>query len=496
MSDDPPKEGLEIASADIDSPKTTSLIAKVVDGMSSIRGSPRELYLAYILKFLEAYAYFSLSIIFTLFLSEDFGFSDIEAGILYGTWGALISVYGLVVGVLVDNLGVAKSLKVGFVISLVARLGIFFTTSRAWLIFHLCVTLPMGNFFGIPVLATGIRRYTNETNRGFAFGLFYVVQNLAGLVAGPIVDMYTIWFKDDGLEQSNNQGTNEWSLTSYRAIILTGIVANGLALLISFFLREIKVDSNPNSVASSSVSTFRPTPGSFSDILQEVKQSKNFRRFLVVCLVTLNVRMIFRHLDATFPKYMIREFGEDVPKGTIYSINPALIIILVPIITAATTKTNPLTMIHIGTYITAVSVFFLVVSTSIWACIMFIVMLSIGEAIWSPRLYDYTMSICKEGREGTYMAFASAPLFLAKLPVGFLSGYLLEKYCPEEGDRDSQKMWLIIGLLTISSPVLLTLLWGYVSKTDDEELSEPAEQEELKPVEEEEIRKTELSSVV
>ena len=86
--------------------------------------------------------------------------------------------------------------------------------------------------------------------------------------------------------------------------------------------------------------------------------------------------------------------------GTIYSINPALIIILVPIITAATTGQDPLKLIHFGTYVSAASVFCLVASNSIGACIAFVTILSIGEAIWSPRLYDYTMSVCEEGREG------------------------------------------------------------------------------------------------
>lgn len=97
---------------------------------------------------------------------------------------------------------------------------------------------------------------------------------------------------------------------------------------------------------------------------------------------------------------MLREFGENVPKGTIYSINPALIIILVPIVTAATTEISPLKMIHYGTYVSAASVFCLVISNSLGACIAFVSILSIGEAIWSPRLYDYTMSVCEEGREG------------------------------------------------------------------------------------------------
>lgn len=174
--------------------------------------------------------------------------------------------------------------------------------------------------------------------------------------------------------------------------------------------------------------------------------------------------------DGTLPKYMIREFGADTPKGRVYAINPALIIIMVPIITAATSAVNPLLMIHHGSYVSALSVFFLAFSTSMPACVLFVTTLSIGEAIWSPRLYDYTTTIAPEGREGTYMALSSAPLFLAKLPVGFLSGLLLQRYCPErleEGEvRHSKTMWMIIGLSTIVSPILISLLWGYLNGTE------------------------------
>lgn len=130
----------------------------------------------------------------------------------------------------------------------------------------------------------------------------------------------------------------------------------------------------------------------------------------------INVRQIFRHLDATWPKYMIREFGPDVPKGTIYAINPILIIVLVPIVSATTSHIDPLVMIHAGSYISAASVFWLVLAPqSINASILFMIFLSVGESVWSPRLNDYTVSVSEEGREGTYMALSSAPLFLGTL---------------------------------------------------------------------------------
>ena len=46
------------------------------------------------------------------------------------------------------------------------------------------------------------------------------------------------------------------------------------------------------------------------------------------------------------------------------------------------------------------------------------VTLSLGESFWSPRWYDYSMSLAPHGREGIFTALASAPLFAAKLPTG------------------------------------------------------------------------------
>mmetsp|Transcript_3865 Transcript_3865/g.5762 ORF Transcript_3865/g.5762 Transcript_3865/m.5762 type:complete len:545 (+) Transcript_3865:88-1722(+) len=473
--------------------KANQLRRQVSDGFQSLRGSPKELTTAYFLKFLDAYSYFSFRIIFTLFLSSDFGYTDVQAGAIYGIWGALITVYGLLSGCVMDYLGVACSLRLGFAISLLSRIVILITTSRQVLLLMICVALPFGNSLGIPVLATGIRRYTRQHNRGFAFGIFYVVMNLAALISGPVVDLCTILYKTHNPESADNDTTYDsnndyiqltWKLTGFRLVILTGVIANVIAFLVSMTVREIKVqdeneeDKQQQSLTSGDqakeergVTSFEVSNDDACTSLKETLSTPSFWRFLLVCMLTLNLRMIFTHLDATFPKYMVREFGENVPKGSIYAINPAIVIFLVPIITAATTKVNPLTMIHHGGYISASSVFFLVLSTSIPACVLFIFILSIGEAVWSPRLYDYTVSVTKEGREGIYMALSSAPLFLAKLPVGVMSGYLLEKYCPQEGPRNSKMMWLIIGLSTISSPILLSCFWGYVCKGTDSSMN-------------------------
>lgn len=55
---------------------------------------------------------------------------------------------------------------------------------------------------------------------------------------------------------------------------------------------------------------------------------------------------------------------------------------------------------------------------AVWGAALFVVTLSLGESFWSPRWYDYSMSLAPLGREGIFTALASAPLFAAKLPTG------------------------------------------------------------------------------
>ncbi len=50
-----------------------------------------------------------------------------------------------------------------------------------------------------------------------------------------------------------------------------------------------------------------------------------------------------------------RSFGCDAPVGTVYSINPAMIMTLVPLVGAAATHYSHFDMIHYGSYVSALS---------------------------------------------------------------------------------------------------------------------------------------------
>ena len=498
---------------------------KVREGFSSLRGSPRDLYLLFALKVLESFGYFSTSLLYTLYLTEQFGMSDDAAGVSYGIWGSLIMGYNVVFAPLIDGMGVKTSLRWSFLLTAVGRLGMAMTHSKTFLMFLLYGPLPMGTALGVPVMVIGVKKCTTCGSRGFAFGLFYSMMNVAALVNGAVFDIFRIRLKN-GL-QIEGLGTNSIFNDGMRLLVLLCSATSATALLITTFLTEAahsredlpsrnypnhdlkeSVDerasmedgqTNRHSSASSwssrssiASSPSRPTTVNWQNTLGEIWElirCRPVQKFLAVCLLTVNLKMIFRHLDATLPKYQIRAFGCNAHVGLLYSINPFMIIWMVPLVGALTTSMNHFDMIHWGSYWTALSPFWMVAFQAEWAVALFVLTLSFGEAIWSPRWYDYSMSVAPNGKEGIFTALSAAPLFLAKLPTGALSGRLLSMYCPDNGKCSKeenanmntvhdgthcqgQMLWLVIGILVLVSPLgmLIFQQWLRPSLSDEKQL--------------------------
>mmetsp|Transcript_5383 Transcript_5383/g.14452 ORF Transcript_5383/g.14452 Transcript_5383/m.14452 type:complete len:189 (-) Transcript_5383:262-828(-) len=129
-------------------------------------------------------------------------------------------------------------------------------------------------------------------------------------------------------------------------------------------------------------------------------------------------------------------------------------------------------MIVIGSFISGLAPFWICFGNFYWAVAAFMMTLSLGEAIYSPRVYEYTMEVAGRGAEGIYTSLASAPLFSVKLIVGGMSGWLLQKYCPAKGHRRSREMWAIIGFTSFVAPVLMWLLREVIHPSDPDEVVE------------------------
>jgi MFS family permease len=206
-----------------------------------------------------------------------------------------------------------------------------------------------------------------------------------------------------------------------------------------------------------------------------------FYKFLAFLGLAAFVRLVFVHMSYTFPKFGIRELGEGAPVGRLAGINNILIMVLVPIVGALSQKVAAYRMVTLGTVIGAASVFVMAMPP-VWfqgvadsplgrwighgylglegsinpyyvSIFLFITLLSIGEAVYSPRTYEYAACIAPRGQEASYMSISYLPYLVAKFAAAMSSGVLLARYCPETGPRHSEILWLIIALTAVIGPV-------------------------------------------
>jgi sugar phosphate permease len=116
-----------------------------------------------------------------LYLTEQYGIEDVKAGTYYGLWGTLLVAYGFALGGAIDFLGIRRSLVLCFLMNLGSRVVMSTTKSSRLLIIMLLGPNALASCLGVPVLTIAVKRFTTESNRGFAFSLFYTLMNVAAL---------------------------------------------------------------------------------------------------------------------------------------------------------------------------------------------------------------------------------------------------------------------------------------------------------------------------
>lgn len=419
---------------------------------------PFELWVVFALKVLVSFSYFALFNVLTLYLTEDFRVSDSSAGWIYGAHGMIAGVFSIFGGLTADKLGVRWTLVIGSA-SLAFGYGLIAWTQSLYVFLAALLMLkPMGSALCMPALTISVRRYTTPATRPFAFSLFYIVMNLSAGLA-----VVAIGAARRSLVGGVAMPFYEGRISTWRAVASMAFVFAVAQFALSLVMRTPPDDAAPSDV----VAARRAAPP--WTIAYEVCKENKFLRFACLVLIFVGVRSVFRHLDATFPKYFLRTFGHKAPFEYFLAINPFCILAFTPPATAlfAWLKIGYAPILITGAFLSGFAPFFLVLESSYRACVAFIVLLTLGEAIWSPKLYEYSVAIAPVGREATYAALSAAPIFFSTMLIGGFSGHLLQVHCPEEGQCDGRSMWMWIALSTVTSPILAVLGAPFIFNSRD-----------------------------
>lgn len=372
-----------------------------------------------------------------------------------GTWLTAVSLFSFFSGFVADSLGIRRALVTSIVSCLAGRVLMAAAPTPALALVGLGIS-TWGVASMLPTMTAAVRRYTRDETVSFGFSLFYVTMNLGAFVAPLTIGSLRKTFPAGTAFELPLVGVVQAS--SSRLMFAIAALTTLLALACVLLMRPERA-----------VAGGRPKTGeSPLRILREVVREREFRGFMLLVTLLVLVRLIFQHAHQTWPKYTMREFGRDFPWAWYWSLNPLLVMVFTPLATALTRHLPAFRSIVVGAGLSALSVFAMAFSTTVPASVAFIVLLSVGEMIWSPRLYEYTAVVAPPGREASYMGLSQVPMFLAKPLVGWMSGSMLAAWCPEEGPRASAFMWLVVGLMTLAGPLLLVLLRGVIEQRTDE----------------------------
>jgi len=483
--------------------------------MKGLTGSPRELWLLFLSKLVEYSAYGGMNMAFVLFLSADCGLGDISAGSYIGVWSMALTVVTVMVGAVVDAVGIKKTLLMGTFFLLFGR---FFMplTNNIYLV-SLLGFLPMavGTAIMGPVLSVGIKHYTTKEGATLGFGLFYTMMNIGWALGAIIFDEVRTIFGEHNMVPV----AMGIEMSTYQIIFLVGFVLTIPTLFMVLAFRDGiwrnddgKVVVHPaqerpeGNMVTASIEVAKRAGRDTVKIFSEVVRQRAFWIFIFMLGILVFVRLTFYHFHYTFPKYGIRVLGEGVKIGNIYGVlNPTMIVFLVPLIAAMTMKVRSYKMMLIGTWISASSVFIATMPAEIFTPLMdtwfgyivfekwlnvpvelrdpvfftlifFIAVFTIGEAFWSPRLMQFTAEIAPRGKEGSYIALSYLPYFGAKLIVGPMSGWLVATYTPEGAASypNHYMVWVWIGGMALLSPIGLVLFRGLFTAAERRAVEEKA----------------------
>jgi MFS family permease len=200
---------------------------------------------------------------------------------------------------------------------------------------------------------------------------------------------------------------------------------------------------------------------------------KNFpirdKRFMFFIFILIPVQTLFAHNWLTLPLYFSRAFTGVVSENFEFFVNfnPILIFILTPMVAALTIKSNTYKMMIIGTFVMASPTFILSLGPTIYTAFAYLIIMTVGEAMWQPRFLQWVAEIAPKEMTGIYMGIGQFPWFLTKVVTSLYSGWFLMNYCPAgvpPEQMHTEAMWFIYGLIAIVSPIGLFLARKWMMK--------------------------------
>lgn len=450
-----------------------SIIKELTQPFKDLFKASRALWGINLSYLLEGITYFGVVGYLVIYFTDFIKLDDISAGQMVGFQTAGITLAMLFLGATVDWIGVRKSLIYSLIFMLIGR--VFLTigpniTSNTglWSSAHLIAMLGLLGIiigYGIyqPACYAAVKQFTNEKTAAMGYAMLYAIMNLGGFLPGIIAPPIRQSFSSD----QEGMLAVMWV---YVALTVLGIIVVAVILTkktVEKTILEVSVETKEKIEADKKAEDDKSAKERIIFYL------KNFPvrdlRFMFFIFILIPVQTLFAHNWLTLPVYYKRAFTGVVSDNFEFftNFNPLLIFILTPMVAALTVKKDTYKMMIYGTFVMAFPTFILALGPSIYTVFAYLVLMTIGEAMWQPRFLQWVAEIAPKGMTGIYMGIGQFPWFLTKVVTSLYSGWFLMTYAPEgvsPSDMNTETMWLIYGCIAMVSSIGLFLARGWMMK--------------------------------
>ena len=397
-------------------------------------------WIANTLELFERFAYYGAKAVLVKYLAEKVGFAE-EAGALAGLFNFVLYLLPAVAGVFVDKYGFKRSLMacfaffcVGYFLIGLAGLeygaGITELVGKKTYMLAVLMLTAVGGSLIKPCIVGTVAKTSKPDTRALGFSIYYTLVNLGGAI-GPIL-AYNVRI-DLGIEY-----------------VLIMSSATSLLLLIGAFLFfKEPVDSEVAHVEKKT----------FGRVFKDMALVFTNLKFISFLIIFSGFWIMFWQIFYSLPFY-----STDVLKYEAYEILETVdawcIIILTIPVTALVSKWKPIVAITTGLAIASFSWIIIGAGGNMTACIIGIGFFALGEAMQSPRFYEYVSLLAPKDQIGTYMGFAFLPIAVGTLTAGILSDWLRLNYL----QTNPAMMWYTLAGIGLCTTVLMLIYNAVVAK--------------------------------
>lgn len=400
------------------------------DGTRSADKFPPTFYYANTIDFFERLGFYGLYIGLAIYLHKVVGMSDIEVGFTLGNFRLVASLAPIPSGAIADRIGFKRSLLASFVGFATAYGAILFFPQKGPVVGALMLVAVSSGLMKPAIMATVVRTSPPE-RQAEGFSIFYRVIN-AGSATGKTL-AYVVR-----------------RLVGVRFVVATSIVTSLVALATT----ALGYDEPPKIEKKGSGPAFGELMRGYADALKNP-------RFAAFLLIVSGFYFMLEQFYMTFPQYMTRHIDDKVPLELITLLNPVTIVIAGGFISRTVARwmqsfsriaTNVL-----GVFLGAFSMLVMGLFPSIGGACLAAAIFAAAEITFVPAFYDQLGRMAPPGKAGMYMGLTFVPIAIGAWFGGQVSGHLIARYLPEQGERSPLVIWASYAALGLLSAAALAI---------------------------------------